>query len=87
MKSAASTAASAASCATPALCIEHSATADMPDGQPLPPLNGVDETARSGVVCRFPLPLLQSPSGARRREIKLKHERRKDKANGYEKVF
>jgi hypothetical protein len=32
-----------ASCATPALCIEHSVTVDMADGQPLPPLieNGV----------------------------------------------
>jgi len=26
-----------ASCATPALCIEHSVTTDMADGQPLPP--------------------------------------------------
>jgi hypothetical protein len=31
------TAAPSASCATPALCIEHSVTADMADGQPLPP--------------------------------------------------
>jgi hypothetical protein len=27
-----------ASSATPALCIEHSVTVDMADGQPLPPL-------------------------------------------------
>jgi hypothetical protein len=27
-----------ASCARPTLCIEHAVTADMADGQPLPPL-------------------------------------------------
>src|SRR5262249_23028528 len=75
-----------ASCATPALCIERTITADMPDGQRLPPFTNqgvvwhvvrrASMAARRGVVCFFSLPLLPSLSGARRREIK--HERRKE---------